>query len=116
MLFVVLRFPDQEQLGGNEANTVFVGGLPADLIIPYTRSQDYIGCMRDFFVNGNRVQLSDNNQDGRRMSSHNVEDGCDLDTSRSCGTECESKGCINYLPNSLPYCDCTLDSANCTSG
>jgi len=116
MCFVVFRFPDQELLGGTEATTVFIGGLSADLIIPYDKSRDYIGCMRDFFVNGQRVHLSDANQDRRRLDSHNVEDGCDLDTSRSCGAKCESEGCINYLSNSSPYCDCTLSTANCTVG
>lgn len=114
----MFRLPDDQQMD-DIVNTVFIGGLSADLTIPYehTKSRDYIGCMRDLFVNGNRVQLTGETQYGTRSGSHNVEDGCILDSSQSCGTECKSEECIDFLDNSSPpYCDCTAPSANCTTG
>ena len=108
------RSPDNGQLDGG-ANILFIGGLSADLTIPYQRtmSRDYIGCMRDLFVNGNRVQLTDD--EDRQLESHNVEKGCDLGrSSQSCAAECKREGCIDFLNTEPSYCDCVVPSANCT--
>ena len=110
-MFVVFRLPSDGQLEG----AVFIGGLPADPDISYEhiRHTDYIGCMRDMFVNGERVVLTGENQ--RRRESHNTQDGCNLDQSRSCDGMCKSEECINFLSGSNdPFCDCTL--SNCTAG
>ena len=112
-LYVVSRFPSEEQLD-DVTGTVFIGGLSADpTTYRHVRNPDYVGCMRDLFVNGKRVLLF--GEDQRRQSSHNVEEGCVLDLSRSCGAECTKEGCIDFLSNSPPYCDCTLPSSNCTA-
>lgn len=110
----MFRLPNE---GDVPATTVFIGGLSADVPVPYrhAKSRDYVGCMRDFIVNGERVQLSDENGDDRRTESHNVVDGCAFDSSRSCEPECKSEGCIDFLnTTTLPYCDCV--SVNCTTG
>lgn len=114
MLFIVLRITDERQMDGT-LNTVFIGGLSADLTIPYehSKSRDYIGCMRDFFINGNRIQLLGEGQ--RRLESYNVVRGCNLDQSRLCGAECTSEGCIDFLLDSDPVCDCILSPASCTA-
>ena len=114
-LYVVFRFPSEEQLD-DVTGTVFIGGLSGDpTIYRHVRNPDYVGCMRDLFVNGKRVLLFE--EDQRRLRSHNVEKGCTLDSSRSCGTECTKEGCIDFLSNSsVPYCDCILPLSNCTAG
>lgn len=114
-LYVIFRFPSEEQLD-DVAGTVFIGGLSADPT-PYqhVRNSDYVGCMRDLFVNGKHVLLF--GEDQRRLMLHNVEEGCVLDSSQSCGAECTREGCIDFLSTSSdPYCDCTLPSSNCTTG
>ena len=125
-LFVAFRFPSEEHMD-DVAGTVFIGGLSAGSTIPYEhiRNPDYVGCMRDLFINGKRVHLSGEDQ---QRQSHNVEDGCNLELLRSgdtecerercvdllSGTECEREGYIDFLLNSRPYCDCALPSSNCT--
>ena len=100
------------------AGELFIGGLSAEPTVSYQhiRNPDYVGCMRDLFVNGKRVHFF--GEDQQRQESHNVEEGCVLDSSQSCGEECTEEGCIDFLYNSpgAPYCDCTLSLSNCTTG
>ena len=115
IVFIVFRLPSDGQLVDVEGGAVFIGGLPADPDISYehVRYTDYVGCMRDLFVNGERVVLTGETQ--RLQESHNTQNGCNLDQSRSCGTMCNSEGCIDFLSDPKdPFCDCTL--SNCTSG
>lgn len=112
--FVVLRSPDGGQLDGG-TNDLFIGGLSADLSVPNERtmSRDYIGCMRDLFVNGNHVQLA--GDEDQQSESHNVKEGCDLGRStQSCAAGCRMEGCIDFLNDTEPYCDCVVPSANCS--
>ena len=110
----MLRSQDDQQMD-SVANILFIGGLSADLTISdeHIISRDYIGCMRDLFINDNHVQQLIGHED-RLLDTHNVDEKCDLSRpSQSCTAKCRREGCIDFLISD-PYCDCAVSSANCT--
>jgi len=99
----------------NDRVQVYVGGVPADVTVPMFQasSRDYIGCMRDFIVDGDRIELS-YESDKRRAASHNVEDGCRDQSLETCNG-CEGEACVDYLLKAGSYCDCEVVGAICST-
>ncbi|XP_065883790.1 uncharacterized protein [Dysidea avara] len=93
---------------------IHVGGVPADIPVPmyHASSRNYIGCMRDLIVDGDRIGLSGESKDERRTASHNVEDGCRDQPLEKCNG-CEGEACVDYLMEGKPYCDCEVVGAIC---
>jgi len=100
----------------NDRVRVYIGGIPEDVDVPqhHASSRDYTGCVRDLIVDGDRIGLSDESKDERRLEKHNVEDGCRVQALENCDG-CEGEACIDYLMVGKPYCDCEVVGASCST-